>query len=167
MSQSELVEHRGYLEDENEIAAYQAALTEVVKPGNIVLDLGAGTGLLGHLACEAGAKSVVAVERGDIIQAAVSLRKRQSMPTGSPTSMRSQTEVALAALADVVVCDQIGDVRARSWVRMCGGDAMLGGDEGPAVRSANPPIPTIPRIRPEARDRPGGSPAGGAAARVT
>ena len=63
MSQSELAEHQGYLADERKIAAYRAALAEVVEPGDTVLDLGAGSGLLGYLACEAGAGTVVPTGR--------------------------------------------------------------------------------------------------------
>jgi transposase len=63
----ELHEHRGYLTDERKVAAYRAALAEVVMAADVVLDLGAGTGMLGYFACEAGAKSVIAVDRGDII----------------------------------------------------------------------------------------------------
>ena len=41
---------------------YAAALARVIKPGDTVLDLGAGLGVLGVLACRAGARRVHAVE---------------------------------------------------------------------------------------------------------
>jgi protein arginine N-methyltransferase 1 len=41
---------------------YAAALARLIKPGDTVLDLGAGLGVLGVLACRAGARRVVAVE---------------------------------------------------------------------------------------------------------
>ena len=56
---------------------YAAALARVIKPGDTVLDLGAGFGVLGVLACRAGARRVLAVESSaawafgrDIVRAA-------------------------------------------------------------------------------------------------
>lgn len=108
MSQRELREHRGYLADERKVAAYRAALAEVVRPGDVVLDLGAGTGLLGYLACEAGARSVIAVDGGDII----GLARRIAADNGYDDRITHLRAVSTAArvdsAVDVVVCDQIG-----------------------------------------------------------
>src|SRR6185436_4184585 len=57
-----------YLSDTARLSAFRAAIQEVVKPGNIVVDLGAGTGVLGLLACRAGAKRVFSIESTGIIQ---------------------------------------------------------------------------------------------------
>ncbi len=108
MSQSELSEHRNYLADDRRTMAYRAALAEVVHAGDVVLDLGSGTGILGHLACEAGAGSVIAVERGEI----TALTRRIAADNGLGEKVHHHharsTEIALDRLADVVVCDQIG-----------------------------------------------------------
>ena len=52
------------------IDAYRRALKNLVRPDDVVIDMGCGTGLLGLLALEAGAAKVIAVDRGPIIELA-------------------------------------------------------------------------------------------------
>ncbi|WP_428249790.1 50S ribosomal protein L11 methyltransferase [Ferrovibrio sp.] len=54
--------HWNLVQDTARNAAYEAALARVVGPDSLVLDIGAGTGLLGLLALRAGAGRVVACE---------------------------------------------------------------------------------------------------------
>jgi predicted RNA methylase len=44
-------EHRQYLVDIPRLESFEHAIREVVRPGDVVLDLGCGTGILGMLAC--------------------------------------------------------------------------------------------------------------------
>jgi protein arginine N-methyltransferase 1 len=108
MSQSELSEHRGYLADERRLDAYRAALAEVVRVGDVVLDLGAGTGVLGLLACEAGARSVIAVERGDIIETTRRIAAANGYGDRIIHVKAVSSETTLPMPIDVAVCDQIG-----------------------------------------------------------
>lgn len=108
MSQSELAEHQGYLADERKIAAYRDALAEVVEPGDTVLDLGAGSGLLGYLACEAGAGVVVAVDQGDIVGTARQIAADNGYADRITHLQALSTELTLDHPVDVAVCDQIG-----------------------------------------------------------
>ncbi len=55
--------HGAMLGDRGRCAAFAAALAAAVRPGDRVLDAGAGTGLLAMLAARSGAGHVVAVER--------------------------------------------------------------------------------------------------------
>jgi predicted RNA methylase len=50
--------------------AYTAALRNAVKPGSVVLDLGAGKGIFAVLACRFGARRVYAIEPSDAIEVA-------------------------------------------------------------------------------------------------
>src|SRR5690606_16371178 len=122
MSHRVLDEHRRYLADERRTAAYRAALAEVVQPGDVVLDLGAGSGLLGYLACEAGAGSVIAVDGTDI----VGLARRIAADNGYAdriTHVRAlSTELSLDEPVDVAVCDQVGGLVHDAGVLGCFAD---------------------------------------------
>ena len=64
------VEHGRMLHDDRRTHDYIAALTEAVRPGDVVLDLGTGSGVLAIAAVRAGARHVYAVEGSDIAEVA-------------------------------------------------------------------------------------------------
>ena len=108
MSRNEITEHAGYLRDEVKLAAYRAALAEVVKPGMSVLDLGAGTGILGLLAAKVGARRVYAVDGGSIMGAARAVAQINGYADQIIGVRQLSTRVTLPEPVDVAVCDQIG-----------------------------------------------------------
>lgn len=62
--------HRHLLEDRVRTRAMCGAVSEAVRPGDVVADLGTGTGILAVTAVRAGARRVYAIERSPVIEAA-------------------------------------------------------------------------------------------------
>lgn len=57
-----LANHQVLLNDQIRMAAYRKAISAAVKPGMVVADVGAGLGVLAHMALDAGASKVYAIE---------------------------------------------------------------------------------------------------------
>lgn len=108
MSSAELIEHAGYFRDSRKLAAYQLAVDTVVRPGDVVVDLGSGTGLLGLLAARAGAARVYMVDWGPILGLAEEIAARNGFADRVIPVRGSSLDVELPERADVVMCDQIG-----------------------------------------------------------
>jgi predicted RNA methylase len=69
--------HREMLQDEARVEAYRAALNSL-SSGKVVIDVGAGTGILSLMAMDAGAKSVYALEYSSIAkEAEIAFSKRK------------------------------------------------------------------------------------------
>src|SRR5512135_770538 len=58
------------VDDAVRMNAYADALRRAVRPGSVVVDIGAGTGILSLLACRFGAARVYALEPDDCINVA-------------------------------------------------------------------------------------------------
>lgn len=101
-------EHRRYLADEARISAFRRAIHEVVRQGDVVVDLGAGTGILGLLACQAGAKRVYVLEETDLIGLTRDIYHANGYDDHVVFIKELSTRVTLPEPADVVVADQIG-----------------------------------------------------------
>lgn len=109
MTAPELGEHAGYLADAVKLAAYEQAFDSLLPGrGKVVLDLGAGTGILGLLAARNGARRVYAVDSGPIIGPAAEVAAASTVADRIVHIRGRSTEVHLPERADVAVCDQIG-----------------------------------------------------------
>jgi protein arginine N-methyltransferase 1 len=99
-----------YLTDEVRLSAYQRPINATVRPGDVVLDLGSGTGILGLFACRAGAAYVDSIEVGSIIGLAREICRVNGF-LDRVTYMRGlSTELELSRKVDVVVADEIGNL---------------------------------------------------------
>jgi len=98
------------LADRPRVDAYRRALAAVVKPGSVVVDLGAGTGFFALEACRLGAEKVIAIETNDAVHLLPSIAKRNGLANRIEIIARSSTEVLLDRKADVIVADLRGVV---------------------------------------------------------
>jgi protein arginine N-methyltransferase 1 len=94
--------------DEVRMRAYEAAIAKAVRPGAVVLDIGAGTGILSLLACRAGARQVYAVEIGDSIAVAEQIARANGLGDRVRFIQAKSTDITLPERADVVVSDLRG-----------------------------------------------------------
>ena len=100
--------HRQFLADRSRLEQYASALREVVVPGDIVVDLASGTGILGLLACRAGAARVVAVEVDAIAGVARAIAQANGYADRIEVCRCHSSEASLPDRADLLVTDQIG-----------------------------------------------------------
>src|SRR5262245_52808127 len=84
---------------------FAAAIAARIKPGDTVVDLGAGSGILSFLACQARARRVYAIEAGGAIEFARLLAARNGFQDRIEFIAQSSTQVTLPARVDVVLGD--------------------------------------------------------------
>jgi protein arginine N-methyltransferase 1 len=90
------------------IEAYARALERVVHPGAVVVDLGAGTGVMSLIACRLGARRVYAIEPEDVIQVARELAAANGCADRIEFIQALSTRIELPERADVIVADLRG-----------------------------------------------------------
>jgi SAM-dependent methyltransferase len=108
--------HRWMLRDEVRNEAYRRAIALAVRPGDAVLDMGAGTGILSVFAAQAGARKVYAVERTAI--AAVARRVVES------NGFADRISVLEGDLEDVDLPEKV-DVLVSEWMGGLGVDENM------------------------------------------
>jgi hypothetical protein len=98
------------LADTQQVRTFSVAIAEVIKPGQVVLDLASGTGILDLLACRAGAKrAFYSIELGGMISVARDVARANGFEDRVIFVKGFSTHVDLPEKADVVVADQIGN----------------------------------------------------------
>src|SRR5512138_362633 len=104
----QLDEHRQLLADRKRVDALSRAIAAIVTPGDIVLDVASGTGILGLLACRAGASRVYCIEQTGIIEVARELARANGFADRMHFVMAHSSWAEIPESVDVIVCDQIG-----------------------------------------------------------
>ena len=100
--------HHAMLRDEVRNEAYRVALHQAVRPGDVVLDVGAGTGFLSLLAAQAGAGRVYAVERASVARIAALLARRNGLGDRITVVHGDIEQVQVPEPVDVIVSEWLG-----------------------------------------------------------
>ena len=101
--------HHSMLQDKTRTDAFLRAILQTIEPGDTVLDMGCGTGILAYFACLAGAKQVYALEQGPIIEVA----RRVALQNGLTEKITFINEwshkIELPEKVDVILTETIGN----------------------------------------------------------
>jgi type I protein arginine methyltransferase len=105
---SGLSEHEEMLSDTVRVGAYHRGIHRNVRPGDVVLDVGTGTGLLAFMASRAGARKVYALEHSDFIDVAREIARFNGF-TNIEFVRTNSREFTPPEPIDVIVHEQMGD----------------------------------------------------------
>jgi protein arginine N-methyltransferase 1 len=101
--------HERMLSDRIRVDAYRRGIAGSIKPGDVVIDLGTGTGILAFMASRAGAKHVYAVDHSDFIDVAREIGARNGFTNVTFVAQNSR-EFSPPEKVDIVLHEQFGNV---------------------------------------------------------
>ena len=101
--------HVSMLNDRARTSKFLAGVAEVVRPGDIVVDIGTGTGVLAIAAARAGAKHVYAIEASAIGQVAEAIFQANGLADRITLLRGWSTRIDLPERADVLASEIIGN----------------------------------------------------------
>lgn len=100
--------HISMLSDRTRTRSYLDAIRATVRPGDVVVDLGTGTGVLSIAAAKAGARHVYAIEASEIAAVARACFEVNGVADRITLLEGLSTEIELPEKADVLVAEIIG-----------------------------------------------------------
>lgn len=101
--------HLSMLDDRARTKGYCAALRATVRPLDVVVDIGTGTGILAACAAKAGARHVYAIESSGIAEVAARMFQENDVADRVSLVRRRSTSATLPELASVLVTETIGN----------------------------------------------------------
>jgi len=118
--------HNLMLNDKIRMMAYKSAIKNTVKPGDVVLDIGTGTGILSKWALQAGAKKVYAIEMdSEILSLAIHNMSLYGFKDKFIPFNEISFNVELPERVDVVISEIIGNLADNEDFQPIIGDALI------------------------------------------
>jgi SAM-dependent methyltransferase len=111
-----LTYHASLIADERRVQPFQSAIESVVRPGDVVADVGCGTGILTLLACRAGARHTYAIDEGPIIELARLIIEKNGYADRVTFIGCLSTRARLPEPVDVIVSETIGNYGAEELI---------------------------------------------------
>ena len=102
--------HQSMLFDQVRMKKYLQAILKTVQPGEVVLDIGCGTGIMSFFACMAGARRVYAVEQEPIIHMAQALADHNGYGGRIRFINDLSVNINLPEPIDVIITETIGNL---------------------------------------------------------
>jgi ubiquinone/menaquinone biosynthesis C-methylase UbiE len=100
---------RRMVSDRPRTNAFAAAINEVVQSGDVVLDVGTGTGILAMFAAKAGAQQVYAVDVTDIAEVASELVKINGLSDQIQVIRGRASDLQLDQTVDLIISEWLGN----------------------------------------------------------
>jgi len=101
--------HVSMLNDRKRTQTFLSAIAEVVRPGDVVVDIGTGTGVLAAAAVRAGARHVYAIEATEIGRAAEALFAANGFADRVTLMPGWSSHVELPERANVLIAEIVGN----------------------------------------------------------
>lgn len=100
---------RRMVSDSHRTRAFAQAIASVVRKGDLVLDVGTGTGILAMLAARAGAKKVWAIDQAEVSRTAANLVKANGLQNKVKILRGLAADLELPKRVDVLVSEWLGN----------------------------------------------------------
>jgi len=101
--------HKWMLQDEARMEALQAMVADLVKPGDVVVDVGTGTAILAVLAKRAGASKVYGIDASPVVRHARKMLEANEIE-GVELIESDMALVALPGKVDVIFSECLGNI---------------------------------------------------------
>jgi len=101
--------HHSMLADEVRTSSFLRAILATITTGDVVVDIGSGTGVLSLFAARAGASHVYSIEREPIIEIASEIAARNGLSDTVTFIAGSSLDVEIPERADVLISETIGN----------------------------------------------------------
>ena len=118
-----ILNHLTLLGDKARVGAFRAAIKATVRPGNVVVDAGTGTGVLAFFAVQAGARRVYAIEETDLIDVARALARENDLDDRLVFIRGNSLRVALPERAHVLITETLGHLPVEEGILAVVADA--------------------------------------------